>query len=115
MRTLRLLVTVLSALLLAVSLPLCACAQTGTYTFTELGVLNPARPYIKLGSINNAGQIAGSSIYPDGNIRAFLITPTTIAGQQVWYTDTNNDGVNDLMSVLPLGNKYHWSVGRSVN
>src|SRR5262249_12856827 len=76
--------------------------SAANYILTDLGVLNPASPYAVAHSINNAGQVAGESTYSDGNIRAFRISPATVAGQQVWFQDANGDGINDLMQVLSL-------------
>src|SRR5262245_25634384 len=83
------------------------------YRLTDLGVLNLANPYAVANAINDFGQIAGESAYPDGNSRAFRITPVTVAGQPVWLQDANGDGANDLMSLLglPKGN-YHYSLAQ---
>jgi uncharacterized membrane protein len=85
------------------------------YTFTDLGVLDPAHPYTVPFAINNAGQITGLSRYPDGNNRAFRITPAIVGGQPVWFQDANGDGVNDLMQVLALNKNYRYSEGHSIN
>lgn len=72
------------------------------YTFTDLGVTNPASPHCIGQGINNNGQIVAQS-----SGRLFRIAPTLDgAGNQVWSVDANNDGVNDLISVLPLPSGY---------
>lgn len=96
-------------------IPQPARSQTLSYTFTDLGVLDPNNPYTVAFAINNGGQITGHSRVPDGNNRAFRITPAVVGGQKVWNQDGNGDGINDLMQVLSLGRNYHYSEGHAIN
>src|SRR5215831_16670634 len=97
-----------TAVLAALGLLLCLPSRparsqsAANYLLTDLGVLNLTTPYAVANAINDAGQVAGQSKYPDGNIRAFRVNPATVGGQQVWFQDANGDGFNDLMQLLSL-------------
>lgn len=86
-----------------------------TYTLTDLGHL-AGSAYAAAAGINNAGQVAGESVYTDGNLRAFRVDPSGAAGAQAWFVDANHDGLNDLLHLtgLPKGN-YHYSVAWGIN
>jgi uncharacterized membrane protein len=55
--------------------------------------------------INDVGQVVGISWSVGvSSERSFLVTPVTDeAGKPVWYLDGDNDGVNDLMVALVVG------------
>lgn len=89
-----------------------------TYTFTDLGVINPSTAYASGLGINNAGQILLQSRPVVGTARVYRITPTTDgSGHPVWYTDSNNDGINDLLQLLPLpgGFTFNYAYGGAIN
>ena len=88
-----------------------AKAQT-TYSFTDLGVLDPGFPYAYGLGINNAGQVIVRSRTTGGTARVCRITPIVdVNGHQVWSVDGNGDGVNDLMQILPLPIGFTYSTG----
>lgn len=101
----------LAALVCASLHPRQASAQA--YRFTDIGTLNGG--YTVAYSINDSGQIAGSSNHSSGYLRAIRIDPTTVNGQQTWFVDNGASG-NAQMSLLGLpGKTYHWSLGRAIN
>ena len=84
-----------------------------TYRFTDIGTLNGG--YTVAYSINDSGQIAGSSNHSSGYLRAIRVDPTIVNGQQTWFVD-NGAGGNARTSLLALpGKTYHWSIGRAIN
>lgn len=86
-----------------------ALAQT-SYSFTDLGVINPASAYASALGINNAGQIIGQTKTNANTTRVFRITPVhDVNGNPVWYLDANNDGINDVMQILPLPTGFTFS------
>ncbi len=104
-------------LLLALSSARTAGAQA-SYTFTDLGVINPASAYASALGINNSGQIIGQTKTNANTTRVFRITPLYDAnGNPVWYVDSNSDGANDLMQILPLpaGFTFSYAYAGAIN
>jgi hypothetical protein len=109
-RLLGLLAAILLAPAVAPLLRPAGSQATPSYTFTDLGVLDPVHPYSVAAGINAAGQITGHSRFPDGNNRAFRITPVVVGGQQVWFRDANQDGGSGAASEHPLPPPgVHWT------
>ena len=83
------------------------------YRFTDIGTLNGG--YTVAYSINDNGQIAGSSNHSSGYLRAIRVDSTTVNGQQTWFVD-NGAGGNAQTTLLGLPSKtYNWSIGRAIN
>src|SRR5690242_15070827 len=95
-------------LLLTALLHAPAHGQTGTYTLTDLGVPTA-------NGINNSGQVTGSgALDSKGYSHGYRITPSTPSGP--WYVDSNHDGANDLLALLPLpGKGYVGNAGAAIN
>ena len=76
---------------------------------TDLGTLGGSKLFFEDPEIylertgydnNNLGQIVGTSISPNTDYHAYLITPEDTNGDSVpdlWFRDDNVDGTNDLM------------------
>ncbi len=72
----------------------------------DLGYLAPEHEYSEATGINELGEVVGVSRTSDRKWHAFLVTPVTdAAGNWVWYSDGDGDGINDLMIDLGLPDK----------
>ena len=113
----RFVFAVFAAFLLTALSGLTASAQS-SYTFTDLGVVNPSVQYSTGLGINNAGQILGQTKTNASTTRVFKITPVIDAnGRQSWFKDSNNDGINDLMALpsLPAGFTFNYASAGAIN